>query len=198
MTIFERWHIDKPLFTALSILAAVSLVVLYSASGDSIGFALDDAVRLTIGFVVMIGAAQIPPDTYRRWSIPAFTLGVLGLAAVLAIGVVRFGARRWIALGPLSIQPSEFMKLFVPMALSWFFARSHLPPRLTRIALAALILLVPVLLIVKEPDLGTALVVLLSGLIVLFLAGIGWLTMAVVFMMGAAAAPVLWAHMHHY
>ena len=198
MTLFERWHIDKPLFSALAVLAVISLVVLYSASGESISFALSDAVRLVIGFGVMIAVAQIPPETYRRWSVPAFAVGVLGLAAVLAIGVVRFGARRWIALGPLSIQPSEFMKLLVPMALSWFFSRSHLPPRVGRIIAAVLILLIPVLLIAKEPDLGTALIVMLSGIIVLFLAGIGWRTILIVLMMGAAAAPVLWAHMHHY
>ncbi len=198
MSRFERWHLDKPLFTALFLLAVVSLVVLYSASGESVHFALDDALHLVVGFAVMIILAQISPETYRRWSVPVFTVGVLGLAAVLAIGAVRFGARRWIALGPLSIQPSEFMKLFVPMALSWFFARGHLPPRLSRLAAATLILLVPVLLIAKEPDLGTSLVVLLSGIIVLFLAGIGWRTTLTVLVMGAAAAPVLWAHMHHY
>ncbi len=187
MTLFERWHLDKPLFGALALLAAISLVVLYSASGESLHFALDDAIRLLIGFAIMIGVAQIPPETYQRWSVPAFTLGVLGLAGVLAIGVVRFGARRWIALGPLSIQPSEFMKLLVPMALSWYFSRSHLPPRLGRLAGAALILLVPVLLIAKEPDLGTALVVLLAGTIVLFLAGIGWRTILSV---GLTATPI--------
>ncbi len=198
MTLLERWHLDKPLLTALVILAAVSLVVLYSASGDSLSFALDDAVRLLIGFVVMIMAAQIPPETYKRWSLPLFAVGVLGLMGVLAVGAVRFGARRWIAIGPLSLQPSEFMKLLVPMALSWFFARRHLPPKLTSVAGATLLVLMPVLLIAKEPDLGTALIVLLSGLVVLFLAGIGWRTVLTVAVMALAAAPILWAHMHHY
>lgn len=198
MTTFERWHLDKPLFTALALLALISLVVLYSASGDSVRFAAGDAVRLIIGFVVMVVVAQVPPATYRRWSLPLFTAGVLALAAVLAIGVVRFGARRWIALGPLSIQPSEFMNLAVPMMLSWFFSRHTLPPRLLEIIGAVLILMVPVLLIAKEPDLGTAIIVLLSGVIVLFLAGISWRTIIVVVLAVLAAAPVIWAHMHHY
>jgi len=198
MTFFERWHLDKPLFTALLILAGVSLVVLYSASGENLRFALSDASRLLVGFVIMITIAQISPETYRRWSVPVFVAGVLGLGAVLAIGAVRFGARRWIAMGPLSIQPSEFMKLFVPMMLSWFFSRYHLPPRLWQIASATLILLVPVLLIAKEPDLGTALIVLLSGVIVLFLAGMGWRTITAVALLGLGAAPIFWAHMHHY
>ncbi|MHB8252999.1 MAG: rod shape-determining protein RodA, partial [Acidiferrobacter sp.] len=194
----ERWHIDKPLFIALLILAAVSLIVLYSASGESLRFALSDATRLLIGFLIMIAVAQISPETYRRWSVPLFLAGVLALTAVLVLGVVRFGARRWIAMGPLSIQPSEFMKLTVPMMLAWFFSRYHLPPRLWQIIGATLILLVPVLLIAKEPDLGTALIVLLSGIIVLFLAGMGWRTIIAVLLIGLAAAPILWAHMHHY
>ncbi len=198
MTIFERWHLDKPLMTALFILAAVSLIVLYSASGDNLRFALSDAVRLAIGFGVMVGVAQISPDSYRRWSVPLFVVGVLGLIGVLAVGVVRFGARRWIALGPMSIQPSEFMKLSVPMMLAWFFSRYSLPPRIWHIAGATLLLLLPVLLIAKEPDLGTALIVLLSGIIVLFLAGMSWWTILGVTLLGLAAAPILWAHMHHY
>lgn len=198
MTLLERWHLDKPLLTALLLLAATSLVVLYSASGESIRFALSDATRLAVGFVIMIAVAQISPDTYRRWSVPLFVTAVVGLVLVLAIGAVRFGARRWIEIGPLSIQPSEFMKLSVPMMLSWFFSRHHLPPKLWRLFSAALIMLVPVLLIAKEPDLGTALIVLLSGVIVLFLAGMGWRTISAVVLLGLAAAPVLWAHMHHY
>lgn len=198
MTILERWHLDKPLLTALLILAAVSLIVLYSASGDSLRFALSDAARLGVGFAVMVGAAQISPETYRRWSLPLFAMGVLGLLGVLAVGVVRFGARRWIAIGPVSIQPSEFMKLAVPMMLAWFFSRYSLPARLWQIAAATLLLLLPALLIAKEPDLGTALIVLLSGVIVLFLAGMSWRTILGVVLLGLAAAPVLWAHMHHY
>lgn len=198
MTLYERWHIDKPLLRALIILACVSLVVLYSASGKSFAFALSDAMRLTIGFIVMLTVAQIPPQTYRKWSVPLFVGGVLALGAVLVIGSVRFGARRWIELGPISIQPSEFMKLAVPMMLSWFFSRKQLPPRLLQVIGAVLILLVPVLLIAKEPDLGTAIIVLLSGIIVLFLAGMGWRTILVVVVAGLAAAPILWAHMHHY
>ncbi len=198
MTLYERWHIDKPMFRALLALAAISLVVLYSAGGNSLVFALDDAVRLAIGFIVMLAAAQVPPETYRKWSVPLFIGGVLALAAVLAIGVVRFGARRWIAFGPLSIQPSEFMKLAVPMMLAWFFSQRSLPPKLLHVVAAALIMLIPVLLIAKEPDLGTAVIVLLSGVIVLFLAGMSWRTITVVALFGAAAAPVLWAHMHHY
>ncbi len=198
MSLSERWHIDKPLFIALLILAGVSLIVAYSASGKNLHFALGDLVRLAIGFGVMVGAAQIPPDAYRRWSLPLFLGGVLALVAVLAVGAVRFGARRWIALGPLSIQPSEFMKLAVPMMLSWYFSRYTLPPKLLRIIGAALILVVPVLLIAKEPDLGTALIVLLSGIIVLFLAGTSWRTIIVVMLLALAAAPILWAHMHAY
>ncbi|MDA8361119.1 MAG: rod shape-determining protein RodA [Gammaproteobacteria bacterium] len=198
MTLYERWHIDRPMFHALLALAAISLIVLYSAGGNSLVFALDDAARLGIGFIVLFATAQVPPETYRKWSVPLFAGGVLALAAVLAIGVVRFGARRWIAFGPLSIQPSEFMKLAVPMMLAWFFSRRSLPPRLMHVIGAALIMLIPVLLIAKEPDLGTAVIVLLSGVIVLFLAGMSWRTIAVVVLAGAAAAPLLWAHMHHY
>ncbi|HUW98878.1 MAG TPA: rod shape-determining protein RodA [Acidiferrobacter sp.] len=198
MTVFERWHLDRPLLIALLILALVSLAVLYSASGESLHFALNDAVRLTIGFVIMIAVAQASPETYRRWSVPLFVIGILGLGAILAIGVMRFGARRWIAIGPLSIQPSEFMKLSVPMMLAWFFSRHHLPPRLWRIGGAVLILLLPVALIAKEPDLGTALIVLLAGIIVVFLAGIGWRTIVSITLLTLAAGPIFWAHMHHY
>jgi len=198
MTLFERWHLDRQLFSALLLLSVASLVVLYSASGESLHFALSDAARLLAGFLVMIAVAQIPPDTYKRWSLPIFVGAVAVLALVLVLGVVRFGARRWIAVGPLSIQPSEFMKLSVPMMLAWFFSRYHMPPRWLQLMGATLILLVPVLLIAKEPDLGTALIVLLSGVIVFFLAGMGWRVIGLVVALGLAAAPLLWAHMHHY
>ncbi len=194
----ERLHLDKTLLYALLVLAGLNLIILYSASGRDTPVVIGHLVRLVLGFCVMAVVAQTPPDVLERWSPHVFGLGLLLLAAVLAIGVIGKGAQRWISLGIVNFQPSELMKLAVPMMLAWFLARQGLPPRLWHIGVGFVIMLAPAALIAKQPDLGTAALVAASGAFVLFLSGMRLRVIALLLVLAAAVAPILWNHLHEY
>ena len=194
----ERWHIDRPLFYALLIIALISIVVLYSASAKDSMVLARHALRLTLGFGILFVVAQIRPETLAHWTPHLFTLGAVLLVAVLVVGTTAKGAQRWLNLGFATFQPSEIMKLAMPMMLAWHFSRYSSPPKLRYVAIGGAIALLPVLLIAKQPDLGTALLILGSGLTVLFLAGTGWRVIGVVMGLTALAIPLLWSHMHDY
>ena len=194
----QRWHIDIPLFYALLALTGISLLVVYSASAENLTMLIKHILRLIMGFGILFLIAQIRPDDLRRLAPILFGLGVLLLIAVLGIGIVSKGARRWLGVGGLSFQPSEIMKLALPMMLAWYFARVPLPPNLKQLALAGIITLVPVALIAKQPDLGTAILVLGSGFAMLFLAGMYWRILAGIAALAAVAIPYAWTHLHGY
>jgi rod shape determining protein RodA len=194
----QRWHIDVPLFYALLALTGISLVVVFSASAENLTILIKHVVRLIMGFGILFLIAQIRPDDLRRVAPILFGLGVLLLVAVLGVGIVSKGARRWLGVGGLSFQPSEIMKLALPLMLAWYFARIPLPPNLRQLALAGIIALVPVALIAKQPDLGTALLVLGSGFAMLFLAGMYWRILAGIAALAAVAIPYAWTHLHAY
>ena len=194
----QRWHIDIPLFYALLALTGISLLVVYSASAENLTILIKHILRLIMGFGILFLIAQIRPDDLRRLAPILFGLGVLLLIAVLGVGIVSKGARRWLGVGGLSFQPSEIMKLALPLMLAWYFARVPLPPNLKQLALAGIITLVPVALIAKQPDLGTAILVLGSGFAMLFLAGMYWRILAGIAALAAVAIPYAWTHLHGY
>ncbi len=194
----ERLHLDRNLLYALLALAFLSLVVVYSASARDNAVALGHIGRLAFGFIVLVVLAQIRPETLERWSPYVFGAALMLLVLVLTVGTTAKGATRWLNLGFLTFQPSELMKLALPMMLAWLFARGGLPPRLARLGLAFLLVVVPTLLIARQPDLGTALLVLATGFIVMFLAGMSWRIIVPVFALLAAAAPIAWGLMHDY
>ncbi|MHB8455254.1 MAG: rod shape-determining protein RodA [Acidiferrobacterales bacterium] len=198
MNNWQRWHIDKPLFLGLALLAFISLFILYSASGENSMMMVRHALRLALGFAILVGVAQIRPETLRRWSPYIFGIGLALLVAVLAFGSVTKGARRWLNLGIMSFQPAEIMKLGMPMMLAWFFARDSLPPKTLYMALGGVIALIPIVLIAKQPDLGTAVLILGSALAVLFLAGMSWRSIVAVLVLASLAVPLLWSHLHDY
>jgi rod shape determining protein RodA len=189
---------DRPLMIALLVFAIISLVVLYSASGKNLSVVASQAIRLTVAYVIMLLIAQMRPDTLVRYSPHFFAAGLALLVIVLIVGVVGKGAQRWISLGGFSLQPSELMKLSVPMIVAWWLARDGLPPKLGNVGIAAVLIFIPVLLIIKQPDLGTATLILASGLIVIFLAGLSWRVITVLVMATAAVMPLVWANMHDY
>lgn len=172
--ISERFHIDFPLLLLLLMLTVYGLVVLYSASGQQLGTVIRQAEYFVIAYIVMLAAAQVSVQRYRRWSPVIYGVGILLLLAVLAFGVGAKGAQRWLSLGGLRFQPSELMKLAMPLMLAWYLASRILPPRFFAVLSALGLILLPASLIVQQPDLGTALLVSASGLIVLFMAGISW------------------------
>jgi len=196
--LLARIHLDLPLLTGLLLLCGYGLVVLYSATGQDLHQVEKQALRLLIAFGAMFFLAQIPPQTLRRWSPWLYTLGVALLLAVLIMGVIGKGAQRWLDLGFMRFQPSELVKLAAPMMLAWFLSSKPLPPNWKQILLSLVLLAIPVLLIAKQPDLGTAILVASSGLFVLFLAGISWRLIIGLGLLAAAAAPAIWYLMHDY
>ncbi len=192
-------HLDMPLLVGLLLLSALGLVVLYSASGEDMGMVSRQAMRLGVAFLLMLGLAQIPPETLRRWTPYLFGLGLILLIAVLALGVIGKGAQRWLDLGIMRFQPSELMKLAVPMMVAWYLAETPLPPPLRRILIGAVIFAVPALLIAKQPDLGTALLIISAGGFVLLFAGLPWRFVLFTVLLAIPAAIILWKFgMHDY
>ena len=190
--------IDVPLTMGLLALAAVGLFVLYSATGQDMNAIHRQLVRLSVAFGIMLVIAQVPPSFLRSWSIALYFIGVCMLVAVLLVGDVGKGAQRWLDLGFIRFQPSELMKIVVPMMIARFVSFYVLPPQFKRVLLALVLIVIPVLLIVRQPDLGTALLVGGAGVSVLFLAGLQWRLILGGLGLAAVAAPVLWNTLHDY
>ena len=197
--LFQAIHLDPPLMGGLMVLISVGLFVLYSASGESMDTIIRQLTRIIIGWVAMMVMAQIPPRAYKRWTPWMYLIGIGLLIGVLVSGTEAKGAQRWLAIPGLGrFQPSEIMKVIVPMMLAWYLADRALPPAWRPVLLSAILIMVPTLLIAKQPDLGTSLLIASSGFIVLFLAGLSW---KYIFGLLAAAAPAtggLWMIMHDY
>jgi rod shape determining protein RodA len=195
----ERCHLDMPLLLALLIASALGLMILYSAGREDLGLVIRQVLRLGLGFAILLGLAQIPPFYLRTWTPWIYCGGLLLLVSVLLLGEVSRGARRWLDVGLLRFQPSEIMRLAVPMMIAWYFADRPLPPRFWSLCVGALLTLIPALLIAKQPDLGTALLVACSGIFALFLSGLSWKIIIGFGVLAAAGGPLLWRFgMHDY
>ncbi|MFC1337987.1 MAG: rod shape-determining protein RodA [gamma proteobacterium symbiont of Phacoides pectinatus] len=192
-------HLDLPLLTGVILLCGFGLVVLYSASNQDLGQIQRQLVRLGLAFGFMITLAQIRPDTLRRWSPWLFAAALLMLVAVLAVGAIGKGAQRWLNLGLFRFQPSELMKIAMPMMIAGFLAEKRLPPSWQRLGTAGLMIAVPVVMIARQPDLGTSLLVASAGIFVLFLAGLSWRFIGGMLLTAIPSAWVLWRWgMHDY
>lgn len=194
----QRLHLDLPLVFALLLAAGYGLLVLYSAIDQDPARLEAQVARLSLAFTVMVVVAQIPPSLWRRLAVPLYIAGVLTLVAVLLVGEVGKGAQRWLDLGILRFQPSELLKLGVPLMLAWFLALRPLPPGTWRTLGAIVLTALPAVLIARQPDLGTGLLVGSAGLAVLFLAGLSWRLIAFLAVTAAALAPLLWSQMLDY
>lgn len=196
--LLQRLHVDVPLLVGLLLLSGLGLVVLYSASGQDMHMIIRQVLRMVLAFGVMLIVAQFSPNSIAKWSPWLFALGLLLLLAVLGLGDIGKGAQRWLDLGLFRFQPSEIMKLAVPMMIAWYLADSPLPPPRLRILAGIAFILVPTLLIAKEPDLGTALLVGSAGAFVLLFAGVRWRLVLGGLLLLAASAPLAWHFMHDY
>jgi rod shape determining protein RodA len=188
---------DVPLAIIITLLLFVGLITLYSAGMAIPGKVTDQLRNILMAFMVMWIAANIPPQAMMRLAVPAYALGVTLLIAVALFGVIKGGSRRWLNIG-LQIQPSELMKIAMPLMLAWFFQRQQGRLRWHSYAIAALLLAIPAGLIARQPDLGTALLVTAAGCYVIFLSGLSWRVLAALAAAGCAALPLLWAVMHDY
>ena len=193
----RRLHIDGPLLGGLLLISALGLVVLYSAVGESMRLWTNQLIRLGVALVAMFVVAQIPPGFLRRWTPWAYVGGLILLGLVLVTGEVGQGARRWLNLG-IRFQPSEIMKLAVPMMAAWYLHDRQIPPRFSQIMIIAVMIIVPTVLIARQPDLGTALLIAASGIIVIVLAGLPIRLMIALGVLSVPGAYGLWQFMQDY
>ncbi|MCU0870319.1 MAG: rod shape-determining protein RodA [Burkholderiales bacterium] len=195
---FAVRHVDPFLAAVVAVLMGIGLVVLYSASGESFVRVGGQLMNMAVALSLMWLIANVHPQRLAQLALPLYAVGLLLLLAVAVAGEVSHGARRWLHIGVTRIQPSELMKLAVPLMLAWYFDRYEAVLRLKDYAIAAALLLVPVGLIAKQPDLGTALLVAAAGFYALFLAGLSWKLMVGLGAAGAAALPFAWGMLHDY
>ena len=193
-----KWpQLDVPLLLGLLLLMAFGLFVLYSAGGASMDTVYRQGVRMAVGLVALLVLSQVPPHILRIWSPWLYILGIALLLATWFFGTGR-ATSRWLDLGLFRFQPSEIMKLAVPMMMAWYLHPRRLPPDATAIIATTAILLLPAVLIARQPDLGTALLVAVSGGFALFLSGLRWRVILGIAGLAAAAAPALWFVMKDY
>jgi len=190
--------LDAPLLAGLVMICGFGLVVLWSASGQDSGLLMRQLVRLGLAFAVMVALAQVPPKVLRLWSPWLFTAGLALLVVVMFVGDFGKGAQRWLDLGIVRFQPSEIMKLAVPMMAAWYLHDRPLPPRFLELLVLLSLVALPAFLIVQQPDLGTALLVASAGLLVVLLGGLRLRLIVLLGAVGASLAPVLWHFMHDY
>ncbi|XKE44057.1 rod shape-determining protein RodA [Halomonas organivorans] len=198
-SLWERIHLDPWLLAMLLVLMLSGLVVLYSASGQRLEVVIAQGVRFGVALTGMLIIAQLSPATLQRWALPAYLVGLAMLVAVEVMGDMGMGAQRWLVIpGVVRFQPSEMMKLAVPMMVSAWLCRRELPPRWRDLGVCAVLIGAPVLLIARQPDLGTSLLVAMAAVFVILLAGLSWRIILLLGALAASALPLLWMNMHDY
>jgi rod shape determining protein RodA len=197
-TIWQVIHLDYPLLILLCILCIFGLFILYSASNEDSHMVISQTAHFVAGLLILFICAQIPPWVYKRWAPIFYGFCVFSLFVVLITGRITLGAQRWINLGIIKFQPSDLTKIAIPLVLAWFFSNRVLPPKFKDIIVAGLIILIPAAFTMKEPDLGSAIILVISGASVLLLAGLSWRLVVAVFGLMLVSAPILWHFMHGY
>ncbi|MCU0760361.1 MAG: rod shape-determining protein RodA [Steroidobacteraceae bacterium] len=191
-------RLDGPLVLGLALLALYGQVVLYSASGQDWESVLRGSIRIGLGAVAMLALAQVKPAFLRRLTPWLYAIGVVLLVIVDAIGYIGKGAQRWLDLGFVRFQPSEIMKLAVPMMCAWYLRERPLPPDGTTLAVLAVIIGVPAGLTIVQPDLGTGLLITMAGVLVVLLAGLQWQIIAGLAGLAGLGAWGGWYLLHDY
>jgi rod shape determining protein RodA len=192
-------RIDGPLMAVLALTIALGVTVVYSASGGlAERMLMGQGRNLAVALAAMWVFAHIHPQLLLRLALPVYVIGLALLIGVALFGEIRNGARRWLNLGFTTIQPSEIMKLAVPLALAWYFHRREEALRVRDFVIAGLILAVPFGLVLRQPDLGTAMLIGAAGFFVIFLAGLSWKIIISVGVLGLSSLPFLWSMMHDY
>lgn len=191
-------HIDSLLLIKIIILTSLGMIILYSASNQNLSMLLHQLVRLIFAFSLMMMLAIIPPHKYKAWTPYLYSISLLLLIAVMVTGKIGKGAQRWLDLGLLRFQPSELLKLTIPMMLACYFDKKNVSADIRTLFMASVIIFVPAFLIAKQPDLGTAIMVMASGLIVVFLTTLSAQLLLIIGLLIGCILPILWFFMHDY
>ncbi|MCJ8160493.1 rod shape-determining protein RodA [Acinetobacter zhairhuonensis] len=195
---WHKLHLDPWLCLYLLLTALLGLTVLYSASEQDLSLVSKQAMSFMIGFFTMLGLAQVPPKVYQSFAPYLYIVALLSLIGVKLFGEVHLGAQRWINIPGLgSVQPSEFMKIAMPLMIAWFLARRPLPPKISQIGICLIFIGIPFILIAEQPDLGTSLLVLSSGIFVLFLIGLSWRLITAAIGLAVLIIPIAWQFLLH-
>lgn len=196
-SLMQRLHLDEPLLSVLMLISALGLFVLYSAVGQNFDLWMQQFIRLLIAIVAMLIVSRLSPDLMRRWTPWGYLAVLIMLILVLVTGEVGQGARRWLDIG-IRFQPSELMKIAVPMMAAWYLHDRQLPPKFLDLVVIAVLIIVPTVLIARQPDLGTSLLVATSGVLVIVLAGLPIRVMILLALASVPGAYVLWQFMQEY
>lgn len=191
-------HLDGVLLILVFMLLGISLAVVTSASGQSMSRISGHLINMGLALTVMVVVANVPPHLLSKVGPPLYVAGVVLLIGVALFGEIRNGSRRWLNLGVIAFQPSELLKLALPLMLAWYFQRNEMVLRAKHYLMGAAMLLVPFLLILRQPDLGTAMLIGASGFYLLFFAGLPWKVILGGGALGAASLPLIWNLMHDY
>jgi len=191
-------NIDGVLLAIVALIVTVGMFTLYSATNENSVRMTSQLVNLAVALTAMWIVAQVPTQTLLRSAVPVYLIGLALLVAVAVGGDVVNGARRWLHVGVTRFQPSEMMKIAMPLMLAWYFHRRAATLRLGDYLIAAVLLAIPVALIIRQPDLGTALLVVATGCYVIFLAGLSWRIILGLVIAGAASLPLVWTLLHGY
>ena len=191
-------HLDPVLLAALGGFMFISLVLLYSASDGNWWRVLGQLGNIAVAFTAMWIVANMPLHWLMRIAVPVYVFGMLMLVGVALFGEISHGARRWLHIGVATIQPSELMKIAVPLMMAWYFEKHEATLKLRNYFVALILLVLPVVLILRQPDLGTSILIAASGFYVLFLAGLSWRIMIGGALAAMASAPFLWSALHDY
>lgn len=194
---WTRIHLDPLFVFMLLIIMSYSLYILWSASGQSTVMMNNKIIQICLGFSVFILLAQIPPRFYQQWAFAAYIFCIIVLILVELFGYTSKGATRWLHLGFIRVQPSEIAKLAVPLIVATYINKEGTPPTFKTVMVLLLMIAIPTLLIAKQPDLGTSILVAASGLFILFLAGLAWRYIAIAFCAMALLGPVMWFYLMH-
>ncbi len=195
----SRFHaVDLQLLGLLTITMGFGILILYSASNQNLHMVMRQGLRLGFAFLIMFVFALIPPHKYKLWTPWVYCLGLGLLIIVMVMGKIGKGAQRWLDLGIFRFQPSEIMKLAIPMMAAWYLDRKTTPLDIKSLVIVSTLIFLPALLIAKQPDLGTAIMVVAAGLSAIFLAGISFRILFMIIITAALSAPLLWRVMHDY
>ena len=195
----QRYGVDPLLILFVMVTALYGLVILYSASGHNLPMVIRQAAHIFVGMIAMVALSQVRRNLIVDAAPFVYGFAAMLLVAVLLFGVGAKGAQRWLEIpGVPRFQPAELMKLALPAMVTWWLTRRKLPPGLSQLVIAAFLIIFPVVLIARQPDLGTSIIIAGSGFFVLFLAGMSWRLLAILASLGIAALPVLWTVMHNY